>query len=77
MPGASKSEVASTLGVNPFFVDEYLMAAKNYSPGDLERAFNQIKLLDLKLKGVHRGGATDGEILIETVLGILRAPQRV
>ena len=77
MPGASKGEVASTLGVNPFFVEEYMIAAKNYSPGDMERAFNQIKLLDLKLKGVHRGGASDGEILIETVLGILRAPQRV
>lgn len=55
MPGAAKSEVASTLGVNPFFVEEYMIAAKNYSPGDMERAFNQIKLLDLKLKGVHRG----------------------
>jgi DNA polymerase-3 subunit delta len=77
MAGASKGEVASSLGVNPFFVEEYMIAAKNYSPGDMERAFNQIKLLDLKLKGVHRGGASDGEILIETVLGILRAPQRV
>jgi hypothetical protein len=33
--------------------------------------------LDLRLKGVHRGSATDGELLIEAIVGILRAPQRV
>jgi hypothetical protein len=69
--------LASALGVNPFFLDEYLGAAKLYSASDLERVFNQIKLLDLRLKGVHRGSASDGELLIEAIVGILRAPQRV
>ena len=77
MLGGSKGELASALGVNPFFLDEYLGAAKLYSASDLERVFNQIKLLDLRLKGVHRGSASDGELLIEAIVGILRAPQRV
>ncbi|MBM3438026.1 MAG: DNA polymerase III subunit delta [Bacteroidetes bacterium] len=77
MGNGSKSELASALGINPFFLDEYLGAARFYSPTDLERVFNQIKLLDLRLKGVHRGSATDGELLIEAIVGILRTPQRV
>ena len=77
MGNPGKSEVASALGVVPFFVEEYLIAAKGYSASDIERVFNQIKLLDLRLKGVHRGSASDGELLIETIVGILRAPQRI
>lgn len=74
---ASKAEIASTLGVSLFFVDEYVNAARQFSQGDIERAFNQIKLLDLRLKGIHRGSASDGELLVETVVGILRAQDRV
>jgi DNA polymerase-3 subunit delta len=77
MDSPNKASVASALGVNPFFVEEYMVAAKGYTAGDMERVFNQIKLLDLRLKGVHRGSSTDGELLIETIVGILRAPQRV
>ncbi len=77
MSGGNKGELANTLGVNPFFLEEYLGAAKLYSANDLERVFNQIKLLDLRLKGVNRGFASDGELLIEAIVGILRSPQRV
>lgn len=77
MGSVNKSQVASALGVNIYFVDEYMTAAKYYSFSDMERVFNQIKLLDLRLKGVIKGSATDGELLIEAIVGILRAPQRV
>lgn len=65
-------ELASKLGVNAFFVKDYLAAAKNYRPMDLERVFNHLKLLDLRLKGIHRGSAEDGDLLIETVVNILK-----
>jgi DNA polymerase-3 subunit delta len=68
----SKQELASSLGVNPFFVDEYIMASRNFSPQDMERVFNAIKYLDLRLKGVHRGSASDGDLLAEAVVQILR-----
>lgn len=71
----SKQELASVLGVNPFFVDEYVMAARNYSAPDLERVFSAIKYLDLRLKGVHRGSASDGDLLAEAVVQILRPSQ--
>ncbi|MBL7812403.1 MAG: DNA polymerase III subunit delta [Bacteroidetes bacterium] len=65
-------ELARQLGVNPFFVKDYLLAARNYKGNDLERVFSSLKYLDLRLKGVHRGSAEDGDLLIETVLTILK-----
>lgn len=70
--GKSEPELAGVLGVNGYFVKDYLAAARNYRVQDLERVFNHLKLLDLKLKGVHRGTAGDGELLVETVVNILK-----
>jgi DNA polymerase-3 subunit delta len=68
----SDQEMASELGVNPYFVKDYRLAARNYNMNDLEKALGQIKFLDLRLKGVHRGSANDGDLLVEAVLGILK-----
>jgi hypothetical protein len=32
----------------------------------------QIKYLDLRLKGIQRGSAADGDLLVDAVLGILK-----
>ena len=72
LTGKSDQEMAAELGVNPFFVKDYRLAARNYTLSDLERALGLIKYLDLRLKGVHRGSAEDGDLLVETVLGILK-----
>jgi len=69
---SSKNDLAAELGVRPFFVDDYMAAKSNYSLSDLDWVFSQIKYLDLRLKGVNRGAATDGELLIETVVNILK-----
>ena len=68
----SQNELAADIGVSPFFLDDYLRAKSNYTMSDLEWAVSQIKYLDLRLKGVHRGAATDGELLIEAVVNILK-----
>ncbi len=68
----SKNDLATELGVRPFFVDDYLAAKSNYSLGELDWVISQLKYLDLRLKGVNRGAATDGELLIEAVVNILR-----
>jgi DNA polymerase-3 subunit delta len=72
MAGKNDQELAAELGVNPFFIKDYRTAARNYNLTDVERAIGQIKFLDLRLKGVHRGAAEDGELLVEAVLGILK-----
>jgi len=49
-------EIASELGVNPYFVKEYAQAAKAYSPQKVKAILGDIRTLDLKSKGV---GVTD------------------
>lgn len=71
-PAGNEYVLASHLGVNAFFVKDYQAAARQYRPADLERVFNHLKLLDLRTKGIHRGSAEDGELLIEAVVNILK-----
>ncbi|MFN5889432.1 MAG: DNA polymerase III subunit delta [Bacteroidota bacterium] len=73
----SEFEAAKILGVNPFFVKDYVTASRNFRLEDLEVVFNLLKLMDLRMKGVHRGAASDGDILLETVLGVLRVGEVV
>lgn len=67
----SKNNVASSLGVVPFFVGEYERAAKNFSVGKLKSIFAYLREYDLKSKGIDRGSATEGELLKELVFKIL------
>lgn len=66
-----KKTAASALGVHPFFVKDYEMAAKNYSVGKLKSIFSYLRDYDLKSKGVDSGSATEGELLKELVFKIL------
>jgi DNA polymerase III subunit delta len=72
MQGKSEIEIANAVGVNPYFMKEYLLASRNFKPMELEKVFNHLKFLDLRLKGVHRGTCEDGDLLIETVVNILK-----
>ncbi|MGB3948490.1 MAG: DNA polymerase III subunit delta [Bacteroidia bacterium] len=67
----SAKNVASELGVHPFFVAEYERAAKNFSINKLKAIFGYLREYDLKSKGVDRGSATEGELLKELVFKIL------
>ena len=71
MNAADKFELAKVLGVNPYFVDEYMKAKSLFNMLDLENVMNQLTYLDLRLKGINRGAASDGDLLIETVVKIL------
>ena len=68
---SNTGEVAQKLGVNPFFLNDYLTAARNFP---LQKAILAISLLreyDLRSKGA-RGGTTDnGELLRELTYKIL------
>jgi DNA polymerase-3 subunit delta len=68
----NKNDAAKELGVNPYFVKDYEMAARNYS---LTKTFDIISLLreyDLKSKGVDStGNVTDGELLKELLFKVI------
>lgn len=54
----SRNAVAVALKVNPFFVDDYFTAGKNYSPEHVEKNISLLREFDLKSKGV--GASTLG-----------------
>ena len=72
-PNARGGELASLLGVSPYFVQQYSAAAKNYSGNQLRNAFKILKETDLKSKGVGSVSTPQGQLLKELVFGLLKS----
>jgi len=66
----SKGSVAKSLGVSPYFIDEYFLAAKNYPMRKVAQVIAFLREADVKSKGV---GASQGQrdILKELLFKIL------
>jgi DNA polymerase-3 subunit delta len=71
LPDKSKNEVASALGINPFFVPDYQQAAKSFPPGKTVSVISVLREYDLRAKGVNNGSADDGELMKELIFKIL------
>lgn len=67
----SKNSAASALGINPFFVSSYQIAAKNYSMSKLFKIFTYLKDYDLKSKGLNNPSTNESELLKELTFKIL------
>lgn len=67
----SKNNVASALSINPFFVNDYQVAAKNYNLKKLIEIIGYLREYDLKSKGIDNISADDGELLKELLYKIL------
>lgn len=68
----STQSLAKELGVNPFFVKDYELAAKNYNAWKTIEVVGYLREYDLKTKGVDStGNTTDGELLKELVFKII------
>ena len=69
---ADEEAAATALGVKPFFVKDYAMAARNYKLGKLASCIGYLYEADLRSKGVHNSGTiSDAEILRELVFKII------
>ncbi|MBL7924764.1 MAG: DNA polymerase III subunit delta [Bacteroidia bacterium] len=66
----SRNNIAAALKVNPFFVDDYNTAGRNYSPDKLVSIITILREFDLKSKGLGSGGG-DGDLLKELVYRIM------
>ena len=67
-----KSQAASALKVNPFFIKDYATAASNYSLGKLASCIGYLHEADLRSKGIRNSGTvTDGELLKELIFKII------
>ena len=63
--------VASAIGVSPFFVKDYLLAAKNYGFSGVENVLLLLHQYNLKSVGVHSVAVEDGSLLKELVVKMI------
>ncbi|CAL2092826.1 DNA polymerase III subunit delta [Tenacibaculum sp. 190524A05c] len=66
----SKASVARALGVNPYFIDDYVTAARNYPMRKVSQIIGVLRDADVKSKGVG-ANQTQGDILKELIFKIL------
>ncbi|MBU2938757.1 DNA polymerase III subunit delta [Lacinutrix sp. C3R15] len=63
--------VASALKVNPYFVNEYLNAARNYPMRKVSQVIATLREFDVKSKGVGSNSASQGDLLKELLVRIM------
>ncbi len=63
--------VAKSLKINPYFVNEYQSAARNYPMRKVAQVISLLREADLKSKGVGASGFSQGDILKELLFKIM------
>lgn len=66
----SKNSVARALRVNPYFVSDYVTAAKNYPMRKVSQVIAFLREADIKSKGVGANALPSGDILKELLFKI-------
>ncbi|MCF7569446.1 DNA polymerase III subunit delta [Sabulilitoribacter arenilitoris] len=67
----SPRNVASVLKVNPYFVNEYIVAARNYPMRKVSAIVSVLREFDVKSKGVGSNAVPQGDLLKELLVKIL------
>jgi DNA polymerase-3 subunit delta len=67
----SQGALASMLGVNPFFVKDYQLAARNYPPGACIRCISILREFDLKSKGYESGEVSEKDLYREMIFKLM------
>jgi DNA polymerase-3 subunit delta len=71
IPGPDEKTAAAALGVSPFFVKDYLLAAKNYGFTGTENAILLLHQYNLKSVGVGSVNVGDGALMKEMVVKLV------
>lgn len=66
----NKNSAAKELGINPYFVKDYQLAAKNYPMKKVSGILSKLRDTDMKSKGVGAAGVSDGDLLKELLVDI-------
>ncbi|BAO56703.1 DNA polymerase III subunit delta [Nonlabens marinus] len=69
----SPKNVARAVGINPFFVNELMVAVRNYPMKYCSRAIKLILEMDVKSKGVGAHQLSQADLLKETMVKIMAA----
>ncbi|MBR1514983.1 MAG: DNA polymerase III subunit delta [Bacteroidales bacterium] len=67
----SQGNLATVLGVNPFFVKDYLNAARNYPPQTCIRNISVLREFDLKSKGYESGEVSEKDLYREMIFKLM------
>jgi len=67
----SKGNVAKALKINPFFVQEYVIAAKNYPMKRVSGIISSLRILDLRSKGVGANRLSQADLLKELLIALV------
>ena len=71
MKDRNPRSVASALRVNPYFVNEYLDAARNFPMRKVSQVVALLREFDVKSKGVNSNAIPQGDLLKELLVKIL------
>lgn len=71
MAQVDERSAASALGVNPYFVKDYLSAARKYDFAGVEKVLLLLHQYNLRSLGVHNGGTSDAGLMKEMVMKIM------
>jgi DNA polymerase-3 subunit delta len=67
----SQGNLASVLGVAPYFVKDYLTAARNYSPQICIRNISVLREFDMKSKGYESGEVNEKDLYREMIFKLM------
>ncbi len=71
LPDKSKGNVAKELGINPYFVQDYVLGARNYSARKVVAVISILRDYDMKSKGFGNISADTGDLLKEMLFKIM------
>jgi len=71
MSDKNPRSVASALKVNPYFVNEYLVAARNYPMKKVSSVIGLLREFDVKSKGVGSNAIPQGDLLKELLVRVI------
>lgn len=66
----SPRNVASSLGINPYFVNDYVLAARNFPMKKVSAVISALREFDMKGKGVNSNAIPQGDLLKELIVRI-------
>ena len=67
----SSRSVAAALRINPYFVNEYITAARNYPMKKVSKVISTLREFDVKSKGVGANAVPQGDLLKELLVRIM------
>ena len=68
-----RSKIASTLKINPYFINQYQTASQNYNYNQLKKIFKFIEEYELRSKGIGNYNTSTDSLLKELIFKILHA----